>query len=72
VSVAQAGARAAADAAIPSISTAPRGPGEAAAASQSKQGDMTDPIRDVYSRITGKIIADFAQGTRPWLKPWTH
>jgi antirestriction protein ArdC len=23
-------------------------------------------IRDVYSRITGKIIADLEQGIRPW------
>jgi len=30
---------------------------------------MTE-IRDVYSRITGKIIADLEQGVRPWLKPW--
>jgi antirestriction protein ArdC len=28
------------------------------------------PIRDVYSRITDKIIADLEQGVRPWLKPW--
>lgn len=25
---------------------------------------------DVYARVTGKIIADLEQGTRPWLKPW--
>ena len=31
---------------------------------------MTDTIRDVYSRITGKIIADLEQGVRPWMKPW--
>jgi len=30
---------------------------------------MTE-IKDVYSRITGKIIADLEQGVRPWLKPW--
>jgi len=30
---------------------------------------MTE-IRDVYSRITGKIIADLEQGIRPWHKPW--
>ena len=30
---------------------------------------MTE-IRDVYSRITGKIIADLEQGVRPWHKPW--
>jgi antirestriction protein ArdC len=31
---------------------------------------MSDTIRDVYSRITGKIIADLEQGVRPWMKPW--
>jgi len=31
---------------------------------------MTE-IRDVYSRITGKIIADLEQGIRPWHKPWS-
>jgi antirestriction protein ArdC len=30
---------------------------------------MTE-IRDVYSRITGKIIADLEQGIRPWHRPW--
>jgi antirestriction protein ArdC len=30
---------------------------------------MTE-IRDVYSRITGKIIADLEQGVRPWHRPW--
>jgi hypothetical protein len=27
-------------------------------------------MRDVYSRITGKIIADLERGIRPWHKPW--
>jgi antirestriction protein ArdC len=26
--------------------------------------------QDVYTRITGKIIADLERGTRPWLQPW--
>jgi len=26
--------------------------------------------RDVYSRITNKIIADLEQGVRPWHRPW--
>jgi antirestriction protein ArdC len=30
---------------------------------------MTD-MKDVYSRITNKIIADLEQGVRPWLRPW--
>ena len=28
------------------------------------------PRPDVYSKITGKIIADLEQGVRPWLRPW--
>jgi antirestriction protein ArdC len=28
------------------------------------------PRPDVYSRITDKIIADLAQGVRPWMRPW--
>jgi antirestriction protein ArdC len=31
---------------------------------------MTE-IRDVYSCITGKIIADLEQGIRPWHRPWS-
>ena len=27
--------------------------------------------RDVYSRITNKIIADLEHGVRPWMKPWS-
>ena len=27
-------------------------------------------IKDIYQRITDKIIAELEQGTRPWLKPW--
>lgn len=26
--------------------------------------------KDVYSKITDKIIADLEQGVRPWMKPW--
>ena len=26
--------------------------------------------KDVYSRITDKIVAELEQGVRPWLKPW--
>ncbi|MGH7087084.1 MAG: ArdC family protein, partial [Acetobacteraceae bacterium] len=28
-------------------------------------------IRDVYSRITNKIVADLEQGVRPWHQPWS-
>jgi hypothetical protein len=31
--------------------------------------EMTE-IRHVYSRVTGKIIADLEQGVRCWHKPW--
>jgi hypothetical protein len=31
---------------------------------------MTD-IRDVYSRITDKIVADLDKGVRPWMRPWS-
>ena len=31
---------------------------------------MTTTLRDVYGRITNKIIADLEQGVRPWMKPW--
>ena len=26
--------------------------------------------QDVYTRITGSIIASLEQGVRPWQKPW--
>ena len=26
--------------------------------------------QDVYTRITGKIVASLEQGVRPWIKPW--
>jgi len=32
---------------------------------------MSDELKDVYSRITNKIIADLEQGVRPWFKPWS-
>lgn len=31
---------------------------------------MTSERNDVYTRITGKIIADLEQGVRTWMKPW--
>jgi antirestriction protein ArdC len=27
-------------------------------------------MKDIYSRVTSKIIADLEQGVRPWMKPW--
>ena len=33
---------------------------------------MTKASRpNVYTQVTDKIIADLAQGGRPWTKPWT-
>jgi antirestriction protein ArdC len=31
---------------------------------------MTE-VKDVYSRITNKIVADLERGVRPWHKPWS-
>jgi antirestriction protein ArdC len=33
------------------------------------EGEMAE-FRDVYSRITNRIIADLEQGVRPWMRPW--
>ncbi len=32
--------------------------------------EISEDLKDVYSRITNKIIADLEQGVRPWFKPW--
>ena len=32
---------------------------------------QTEDIKDVYQRITDRIITELEQGTRPWFKPWT-
>ena len=31
---------------------------------------MSQPIRDVYSRITDKICVELERGVRPWFRPW--
>jgi antirestriction protein ArdC len=31
---------------------------------------MHNERQDVYTRVTGKIIADLEQGVRTWMKPW--
>jgi antirestriction protein ArdC len=31
---------------------------------------MTTEKKDVYQRITDRIVAELEQGVRPWLKPW--
>jgi antirestriction protein ArdC len=33
-------------------------------------GTGTTSRSDLYSRITGKILADLEQGVRPWHRPW--
>jgi antirestriction protein ArdC len=43
----------------------------AAAATRAEGEETMTEIRDVYSRITGKIIADLEQGIRPWHRPWS-
>ena len=30
----------------------------------------TSSRADIYSRVTDRIVADLAQGVRPWFKPW--
>ena len=27
--------------------------------------------QDIYTRITGKIVASLETGVRPWIKPWS-
>jgi antirestriction protein ArdC len=38
--------------------------------SASASGNDASSRSDLYSRITGKIIADLEQGVRPWHRPW--
>src|SRR5262245_38709491 len=32
--------------------------------------DSTTERKDVYTRVTDRIIAELEQGVRPWIKPW--
>ncbi|MCC7016655.1 MAG: DUF1738 domain-containing protein [Rhodospirillales bacterium] len=32
--------------------------------------DEREPRQDIYTRITGAIIAQLEKGVRPWVKPW--
>ena len=34
------------------------------------QDEGSQPKKDVYARVTERIIADLEQGVRPWMKPW--
>ena len=41
-------------------------------ATQRRRTDHAEHERqDIYTRITGKIIASLEQGVRPWMKPWS-
>jgi antirestriction protein ArdC len=31
---------------------------------------MTDLKKDVYTRVTNRIISDLENGVRSWMKPW--
>jgi antirestriction protein ArdC len=31
-----------------------------------------ETFKDVYSRVTERIIADLEKGMRTWMKPWNH
>ena len=37
----------------------------------SKETKTTGIKADVYTRVTERILADLAQGVRPWMKPWS-
>jgi antirestriction protein ArdC len=28
-------------------------------------------FKDVYSKITDRIVADLEKGVRPWMRPWS-
>jgi antirestriction protein ArdC len=28
-------------------------------------------FRDIYSKVTNRIVADLEQGVRPWMRPWS-
>ena len=35
-----------------------------------KTASETEDRKDVYTRVTERIIADLEKGVRPWMKPW--
>jgi antirestriction protein ArdC len=35
-----------------------------------KENNNSTERKDVYTRVTGRIIADLEQGVRTWMKPW--
>ena len=42
-----------------------------AATRTAAQSPTTGIKADVYTRVTERILADLAQGVRPWMKPWS-
>jgi antirestriction protein ArdC len=38
---------------------------------KTRPGGGTLSRTDLYTRITGKIVADLERGVRPWLRPWS-
>jgi antirestriction protein ArdC len=44
---------------------------KSAKSTQTNQNDNSDPsLKDIYSRVTAKIIADLEKGELTWRKPW--
>ena len=42
------------------------------AATRTEAKNPTSGIKaDIYTRVTERILADLAQGVRPWMKPWS-
>ncbi|HQR89359.1 MAG TPA: ArdC-like ssDNA-binding domain-containing protein, partial [Caulobacter sp.] len=41
-----------------------------ATAQTRRNGKTSDTQSDLYTRVTGQILADLAQGVRPWTRPW--
>ena len=39
-------------------------------APKDENGESRFNRKDVYTRVTDRIIADLEQGVRTWLKPW--
>jgi antirestriction protein ArdC len=32
----------------------------------------SETFKDVYSRVTERVIADLEKGVRTWMKPWNY
>ena len=40
-------------------------------AEEEEQTMQNSERQDIYTRITGQIVASLEQGVRPWMKPWS-